>query len=99
MSGYVIVHKDMGVYLGACLGLGFWTLLDPVGQPGAVVFDSVDQARDYISSWENNNDPNEFEYVKVRNGDISSLKEAGLEVAMGSMEEDALRYAETEENA
>ncbi len=28
----VIVHNEMGVYLGSCMGLGFWTLLDPAGQ-------------------------------------------------------------------
>ncbi|WP_137114162.1 hypothetical protein [Mesorhizobium sp. GR13] len=33
----VIIHPKMGIYLGHCLGLGFWTLLDPAGQAEAVV--------------------------------------------------------------
>lgn len=50
--GFVIVHPELGVYLGCCLGLGFWSKLDPVGQSAAVVFDSPEQAAAHVASWD-----------------------------------------------
>lgn len=47
----VITHPEWGVYLGNCLGMGFWSELDPVGQPAAVVFDNETDARNHVSSW------------------------------------------------
>jgi len=51
-----IVHPAFGVYLGNALGLGFWSALDPVGQPAAVVFDNMQDAHDHIAQWHNGND-------------------------------------------
>jgi len=48
----VIVHPEMGVYLGSCLGLGFWSKLDPVGQAAAATFDSVEDAETFMGAWE-----------------------------------------------
>lgn len=52
MSHVVLVHDEMGVYLGHCMGLGFWTMLDDVGQDTAVCFDDEAAAREYIKSSE-----------------------------------------------
>ncbi len=41
----IIVHKEYGVYLGAALGFGFWSKLDPVGQPAAIAFAGEHLAR------------------------------------------------------
>ena len=37
---WVIYSQTTGVYLGTCLGLVFWTMLDPAGQTHSCVFDS-----------------------------------------------------------
>jgi len=51
---YVLYHKEMGVYLGGALGLGFWSLLDSVGQPAACTFPSEKEAVEYLDSWDEN---------------------------------------------
>ncbi|RFC64755.1 hypothetical protein [Mesorhizobium denitrificans] len=85
----VIIHPQMGVYLGHCLGLGFWTLLDPAGQSEAVVFDSVADARAHIASWENENRPDDYGFHEVaatgRYATIPMLIEAGLSHLLGTM--------------
>lgn len=50
---YVISHPDMGIYLGNCFGLGFWSKLDPVGQESAITFPSQDAADSHMATWEN----------------------------------------------
>ena len=80
------------------MGMGFWTLLDTAGQDRVCTFHTIDEMTDYIASWEENNDPSLYSFVKVNPsaGDfatISDLKEAGLESLLGKMEVDALRYA------
>ncbi len=42
----------MGVYLGACMGLGFWSKLDPAGQTEAPTFESIDHINEMIEEWE-----------------------------------------------
>lgn len=49
---FVIFSNEDGVFLGSCLGMGFWSKLDPVGQPSAVTFESVEAAEEYIATWE-----------------------------------------------
>lgn len=36
---YVLYSKEAGVYLGHCIGLGFWSNWDCAGQEYAVLFD------------------------------------------------------------
>ena len=48
----VIYSEELGVYLGHCLGLGFWSKLDPVGQDKAPLFDDEVQAQAHIDSWD-----------------------------------------------
>lgn len=62
MFHQVIVHEEMGVYLGSCLGLGFWTKLDPVDQTAAVVFDSPEAAIEHITQCE---DPSIFDGIRT----------------------------------
>jgi hypothetical protein len=47
----VIFSEENGVYLGECMGMGFWSKLDAVGQPSAVTFPSEQVARDYMAEW------------------------------------------------
>lgn len=35
VTRFVLYHFEWGIFLGECLGMGFWSLLDPVGQPAA----------------------------------------------------------------
>ncbi len=49
---FVIVHPEMGVYLGSALGLGFWSKWDAVGQPAAVTFASRAEAEQTMLSWD-----------------------------------------------
>lgn len=85
----VVTHPKMGVYLGNCLGLGFWTLLDTVGQTSAVTFANVDDAREHISSWDENPDPDSYSFVPVDCQEdyatIADLAKAGLGSVLGDM--------------
>lgn len=49
----VIVHAENGIYLGSFWGMGFWSKLDPVGQPSAVTFPSEEVAIEHMKTWEN----------------------------------------------
>lgn len=55
----------MGVYVGNALGLGFWSKLDDADQDTAVTFDSVEDAKEHVCSWEKGNDPNDYTCVAV----------------------------------
>ena len=52
MNEFVITHPEMGIYLGSAMGLGFWSKLDPVGQPSAVTFASIDEAKEHMANWD-----------------------------------------------
>ncbi len=52
MYAGVLYTQELGVYLGSCMGLGFWSKLDPVGQPSAVVFPSKDRAFEFSATWD-----------------------------------------------
>lgn len=78
---YVIYHQELGVYLGNCMGMGFWSNLDAVGQDCAVTFASEAEISQHISSW---NEPLEnCEAIPVEADDgiyatIDSCVSAGL---------------------
>ena len=61
----IIHHPDMGVYLGNCMGLGFWSKLDPAGQDTAATFPDEDAARDHLFTWDDPVDGCEFLEVHV----------------------------------
>ena len=49
----LLLHsKELGVYLGSCMGLGFWSELDPAGQTEAVTFDSKAIAEEFMNTWD-----------------------------------------------
>lgn len=48
MNGCLIYHETDGIYLGNCLGMGFWSKLDPVGQDSAPVFPTEAIAEEHI---------------------------------------------------
>ena len=84
--GFVIVHRDDGIYLGNALGLGFFSKLDPVGQNQAVAFDSIQAATEHLSSWAiaEESDMQAYQFVEVllnSNGcaTIEACVKAGLE--------------------
>lgn len=52
-SAFVITHPEWGIYLGMCMGLGFWSKMDPVGQSAACTFESIEQAREFMATWDN----------------------------------------------
>lgn len=54
---FVIYSHDLGVYLGNFLGLGFWSKVDPVGQPSACTFDSEQQIREHVATWDGGSPP------------------------------------------
>jgi len=80
----VIVHAEHGVYLGHAKGLGFFSLLDTAGQPAAATFDTEQQAKDHVRSWNGAHDPEIYRYVAVEVrgtifADPMALTAAGLE--------------------
>lgn len=64
---YLLVHPEMGIYLGNCMGLGFWTKLDPAGQADAITFATESEAREHIKSWDEGPTKHEqFAFVPIR---------------------------------
>lgn len=80
---FLIYSKDWGVYLGSCMGLGFWSKLDPVGQSEACVFENHKQANEHMKSWDSQ-PPSDTCLLEVntQNGQYATLAEcmmAGVE--------------------
>lgn len=61
---FVVVHDTDGIFLGQALGLGFWSKLDSVGQDSAVVFNSIQEAEDFLASWEGEI-PENIKFVEI----------------------------------
>lgn len=83
----VIAHPDMGVYLGNCMGLGWFSRLDAIGQLVACTFENEEQARAHIVGWDSNNDPAAYSYhpVAIAQEGCASIEEmlqAGMTPAM-----------------
>lgn len=78
----VIVHREWGVYVGNCLGLGFFSLLDCAGQDCAVTFPSQAEAEAHINSWEPPSQPIEnFQFYDVAPENPAYATPDELEVA------------------
>ena len=78
---FVIYDLNFGVYLGACMGLGFWSLLDAAGQDMACVFESKDDAQNHVDSWDSK--PTAMSFIPVETKDpvyasISECVSAGI---------------------
>ena len=52
MIRYVLFSDEAGVYLGSCMGLGFWSKLDSAGQTHACVFESEAQVAVMLAAWD-----------------------------------------------
>lgn len=97
---YVITRPEWGIYLGHAMGMGFWTLLDPIGQDYATTFATKTAASLHIRSWDANATLSLYKLKPVQvsashgYATIAELRDAGLERLLGDMEIDALRYAE-----
>lgn len=89
-AGVVLTHPEWGIYLGSCMGLGFWSKADPVGQNSACVFESEDQARRHVASWDPDPElsppqrPDDFGYAPVSTvhplyATLAEIEAAGLE--------------------
>lgn len=80
---FVIADPEMGIYLGSWIGMGFWSKLDPVGQPSAITFDTPDEAEAYMATWDGGRPENAtLVHVEADEGQYASIRacvEAGLE--------------------
>lgn len=47
----VLAHPDHGIFLGHCMGLTFWSKIDPVGQPSAPTFADNKEIDDALATW------------------------------------------------
>lgn len=56
MKRYVMYDEAEGVYLGNCLGFGFWSKCDAVGQTHACTFDSPEDGKAHQASWDDTSD-------------------------------------------
>ena len=76
-----IVSKSLGVYLGSCLGLGFWSKLDSAGQSSAVTFADESEASAHVYTWRDV--PADYDFVPVEADDgvyatAAACERAGL---------------------
>jgi hypothetical protein len=83
MMRFVITHPGYGIYLGSCLGLGFWSKMDPAGQDSAVTFPSTAEAQEHADGWESKLEGLSFVAVEAdKDGEWASRMacfKAGLE--------------------
>lgn len=47
----ILSHADEGVFLGAAMGFAFWSNNTPSMAGQAAVFDSENDAREFVASW------------------------------------------------
>lgn len=76
-------HPTLGIYLGSCLGFGFWSKLDPAGQDAAWTFESEEVAKEGAASWDHPIPKNELTFTPVEvEGEFATIAqcvEVGLE--------------------
>jgi hypothetical protein len=75
---YVINHPEMGVYLGSCMGLGFWSRLDPVDDTAAT-FDTQEEACRWIDGRPKGAELIEVQAEPGQKATISACVAAGLD--------------------
>ena len=83
MHRVVIVHEELGIFVGKSMGFAFWSNLDTGGQWCCATFDDEADAREFVKTWEPKQDPDAYRYVTVKDCDgqwatISALGRAGL---------------------
>lgn len=86
MKRIALTHPEKGVYLGQAMGLGFFSLLDCVGQSSAYVFANEETARRLIGRLDVDCDPNAYRLYPVETreeyADVVTLLHAGIPQAM-----------------
>jgi len=85
-----VAHPKFGIFVGAALGLAFWSKLDAVGQNNAAVFETAEEAKEFISNIQLPEDVRDFSYVEVETADeffatIEELEDAGLGNLLGHL--------------
>lgn len=83
MSRYVIIDDELGIFVGATKGIGFWSKYGNAGGCWEVVtFETVKDAKAFIKSWRPPHDPDGFSYVKIPGSGkwatLAELAQAGL---------------------
>ena len=82
MNRTVIVHEEMGIFVGAAAGMAFWSMLDAGGQWRCASFDGEGDAREFVGEWDPPQDPNHYRYVSVESASefitVGDLDKAGL---------------------
>ncbi len=73
MSSGVLYHTEMGVYLGSCMGFGWWSKLDPVGQTCAVTFQNKGAALHHAASWDTQVENLQFRELTPDDGQYASI--------------------------
>ena len=79
---WAILHADFGVFLGAKIGVAFWSKMDPICDK-AVTFGTTGEAEEYVQSWEAGSDIDfTLTEVEVNDGDtfatVAQCVKAGL---------------------
>lgn len=67
MKRFVVYSEEKGIYLGSCMGLGFWSKLDAVGQVAAVTFSGQESVDKFVKTVD---DPKVFADVKLVEVDV-----------------------------
>ena len=79
----VIYSKQQGVFLGAAMGMGFWSKIDAVGQSQACTFESKEEAKAISKNWDIA-PPSAMQFIEVNTQDkdyatISECMAAGMD--------------------
>lgn len=62
---YVLYSEEAGIYLGSCMGLGFWSKMDPAGQDRACTFAGKDDVEAWKKSLDHPENLPDFHLVEV----------------------------------
>lgn len=92
MKKIAITHSEYGIYIGQAIGLGFWSKLDSAGKDKVIVFDTVEDAKEFLlSEFKIPLDAANYEFPEVEvldewYADIEELRAAGLGDLLGKLE-------------
>ncbi len=69
-SRVVIYQNNLGIFLGECMGLSFWSKLDDADQPSAVTMDNPGVENYFIKTFSN---PQEYRVIPILNTDLKGI--------------------------
>jgi hypothetical protein len=61
----VIVHEQMGIFVGAAVGFAFWSMTDAAGQHQVATFSDEVEARNFVRQWSPPQDPDSYRYLSL----------------------------------